>query len=47
MAIDDDGKHGAATTKQKKRSNDDGVSVTMLTVEEVCYYCQMICFDVQ
>jgi len=45
MALDDDGKHsGGAAAKQKKRLNDDGISVSMLTVEEVCYYCQNYLF---
>ena len=38
LAIDDDGKHSGVATKQKKRTDDDDLSVSMLTVEEVCYY---------
>jgi len=45
MAIDGDGKHTEVATKQKKKSNDGGISVSMLTVEEVCINVTIVCFD--
>ena len=37
MAIENEGQLGGAVTKHKKGSKDDGISVSMLTVEEVSY----------
>lgn len=36
-AIDNEGQQSAAATKRKKGTKDGGVSVSMLTVEEVGY----------
>lgn len=38
MAIENEGQLGGTVAKQKKGSKDDGISVSMLTVEEVSYY---------
>jgi len=37
MALDNDSHLSGTAAKQKKGSKDDGISVTMLTVEEVSY----------
>jgi len=37
-AVDSDGQLGATVSKPKKKTKDDGISVSMLAVEEVrCY----------
>jgi len=36
-AIDSEGQQSATATKRKKGTKDDGISVSMLTVEEVSY----------